>query len=129
MTKNEIDISLDNCIYGNVKFLYISPERIATELFKIRVKHMNVNLIAIDEAHCISEWGYDFRPSYLEIANLRELIPNVPFLALTATAIPKVVDDIQDRLEFKEKNVFRKSFERKILFIWFVMLKTKINIF
>lgn len=113
MTKNEIDISLDNCIYGNVKFLYISPERIATELFKIRVKHMNVNLIAIDEAHCISEWGYDFRPSYLEIANLRELIPNVPFLALTATAIPKVVDDIQDRLEFKEKNVFRKSFERK----------------
>jgi ATP-dependent DNA helicase RecQ len=113
MTKNEIDISLDNCIYGNVKFLYISPERIATELFRIRVKHMNVNLIAIDEAHCISEWGYDFRPSYLEIANLRELIPNIPFLALTATAIPKVVDDIQDRLEFKERNVFRKSFERK----------------
>jgi len=113
MTKNEIDISLDNCIYGNVKFLYISPERIATELFKIRVKHMNVNLIAIDEAHCISEWGYDFRPSYLEISNLRELIPNVPFLALTATAIPKVVDDIQEKLKFKEKKVFRKSFERK----------------
>lgn len=113
MTKNEIDIALDNCIYGNVKFLYISPERISTEIFQVRVKHMNVNLIAIDEAHCISEWGYDFRPSYLQIAHLRELVPNAPFLALTATAIPKVVDDIQDKLLFTEKNVFRKSFERK----------------
>lgn len=113
MTKNEIDIALDNCIYGNVKFLYISPERISTEIFQVRVKHMNVNLIAIDEAHCISEWGYDFRPSYLQIARLRELVPNAPFLALTATAIPKVVDDIQDKLLFNEKNVFRKSFERK----------------
>jgi len=113
MTKNEIDIALENCIYGKVKFLYISPERISTEIFQIRSKHMNVNLIAIDEAHCISEWGYDFRPSYLNISDLRELIPNVPFLALTATAIPKVVDDIQERLKFKEKNVFRKSFERK----------------
>ncbi len=113
MTKNEIDIALDNCIYGNVKFLYISPERISTEIFKVRVKYMDVNLIAIDEAHCISEWGYDFRPSYLKIADLRELIPDVPFLALTATAIPKVVDDIQDKLHFKKKNVFRKSFERK----------------
>ncbi|MFC2152357.1 ATP-dependent DNA helicase RecQ [Bacteroidota bacterium] len=113
MTKNEIEIALDNCIYGNVKFLYISPERIATEIFKIRVKHMSVNLIAIDEAHCISEWGYDFRPSYLKIADLRELVGDVPFLALTATAIPKVVEDIQEKLNFKEKNVFRKSFERK----------------
>lgn len=113
MTKNEIDIALDNCIYGNVKFLYISPERISTEIFQIRVKHMKVNLIAIDEAHCISEWGYDFRPSYLKIADLRELIPDVPFLALTATAIPKVVDDIQEKLLFQDKNVFRKSFERK----------------
>ena len=113
MSRNEIDIALDNCIYGNVKFLYISPERISTEIFRIRVKHMNVNLIAIDEAHCISEWGYDFRPSYLKIADLRELTPDVPFLALTATAIPKVVDDIQEKLFFKEKNVFRKSFERK----------------
>ncbi len=74
---------------------------------------MKVNLIAIDEAHCISEWGYDFRPSYMQISELRELVPDVPFLALTATAIPKVVDDIQERLNFKEKNVFRKSFERK----------------
>ncbi|MDA3954021.1 MAG: RecQ family ATP-dependent DNA helicase [Bacteroidales bacterium] len=113
MTKNEIDIALENCIYGNVKFLYISPERIATEIFRIRVKHMKVNLIAIDEAHCISEWGYDFRPSYLKIADIRDLIPNIPFLALTATAIPKVVDDIQDKLGFKVKTVFRKSFERK----------------
>lgn len=113
MTRNEIEIALDNCIYGDVKFLYISPERISTEIFKIRVKHMKVNLIAIDEAHCISEWGYDFRPSYLQISELRELIPDIPFLALTATAIPKVVDDIQEKLGFKEKNVFRKSFERK----------------
>lgn len=113
MTKNEIDIALENCIYGSVKFLYISPERLGTEIFSVRAKHMNVNLIAIDEAHCISEWGYDFRPSYLKIADIRELIPNVPFLALTATAIPKVVDDIQEKLGFKEKNVFRKSFERK----------------
>jgi len=115
MTKNEIEVALDNCIYGDVKFLYISPERITTEIFKLRVKHMKVCLIAIDEAHCISEWGYDFRPSYLKIANLRELIPNVPFLALTATAIPKVVDDIQEKLKFEEKNVFQKSFERKNL--------------
>ncbi len=113
MTKDEIDIALDNCIYGNVKFLYISPERIGTELFKIRVKHMNVNLITVDEAHCISEWGYDFRPSYLKIANLRELIPGVPVLALTATAVSKVIDDIQSKLNFQQKNVFRKSFERK----------------
>lgn len=113
MTKNEIEIALDNCIYGGVKFLYISPERISTEIFQIRVKYMNVNLIAIDEAHCISEWGYDFRPSYLKIEELRNLIPNAPFLALTATAIPNVVDDIQEKLGFKEKNVFRKSFERK----------------
>lgn len=113
MTSNEIDIALDNCIYGGVKFIYISPERIATDLFRTRVKYMKVNLIAIDEAHCISEWGYDFRPSYMKIAELRELVSDVPFLALTATAIPKVVDDIQDKLLFKEKNVFRKSFERK----------------
>ncbi|MFP4023266.1 MAG: ATP-dependent DNA helicase RecQ [Thiohalospira sp.] len=115
MSKDEIDIALDNCIYGNVKFLYISPERINTELFKVRVKYMQVNLIAIDEAHCISEWGYDFRPSYLKIADIRELVPETPFLALTATATPKVVDDIQEKLKFKEKNVFRKSFERKNL--------------
>ncbi|MCG8412323.1 MAG: RecQ family ATP-dependent DNA helicase [Bacteroidales bacterium] len=115
MTQNEIEIALDNCIYGGIKFLYISPERIATDIFSLRVKHMNVNLIAIDEAHCISEWGYDFRPSYLKISDLRELIPSVPFLALTATAIPKVVKDIQEKLKFKKQNLFKKSFERKNL--------------
>ncbi len=115
MSKNEIDIALDNCIFGNIKFLYISPERISTEIFRFRVKKMKINIIAIDESHCISQWGYDFRPSYLKIAELRELVPNVPFLALTATATPDVVDDIQEKLQFKEKNVLQKSFERKNL--------------
>lgn len=115
LTRNEIDIALDNCIYGNVKFLYLSPERLATEIFVERVKKMKVNLIAIDESHCISQWGYDFRPSYLKISALRELLPEVPFLALTATATPEVVDDIQDKLGFRKKNVFKKSFERKNL--------------
>jgi len=115
MSKNEIDIALDNCIFGNIKFLYISPERISTEIFRFRVKKMKINIIAIDESHCISQWGYDFRPSYLKIAELREIVPNVPFLALTATATPDVVDDIQEKLQFKEKNVLQKSFERKNL--------------
>jgi len=115
LSKNEIDTALDNCIYGKIKFLYLSPERIATEIFITRVKKMKVNLIAIDESHCISQWGYDFRPSYLKINQLRELLPNVPFLALTATATPEVVDDIQNKLGFKQKNVFKKSFERKNL--------------
>ena len=113
MTKDEIDNTLENCIYGSVKFLYISPERIDTEIFQARAKHMQVNLLAIDEAHCISQWGYDFRPSYLRIAELRNLIPDVPVLALTATATPQVVDDIQQKLVFKEKNLLKKSFERK----------------
>ena len=127
MTKNEIDIALDNCIYGNIKFLYISPERIGTEIFRVRVKNMKVNLIAIDEAHCISEWGYDFRPAYLKISELRDLVPDVPFLALTATAIPKVVDDIQEKLNFKEKNVFQKSFERKNIIYLVRELEDKLN--
>lgn len=113
MTKREIDIALDNCVYGNVKFLYVSPERLETEIFTERLKKMNVNLFAIDEAHCISQWGYDFRPSYLNIANLRELKPDVPFLALTATATPEVVIDIQKQLGFKNENILQKSFERK----------------
>jgi ATP-dependent DNA helicase RecQ len=115
MTKREIDITLDNCAYGDIKFLYISPERIETEIFKERLKKMNINLIAIDESHCISQWGYDFRPSYLNISNLRELKPGIPFLALTATATPEVVIDIQKQLKFKEENVLQKSFERKNL--------------
>ncbi|MEA1874627.1 MAG: ATP-dependent DNA helicase RecQ [Bacteroidota bacterium] len=115
MSKAEMDMALNNAMNGNYKFLYLSPERLQTELFRERLKQMNVNLIAVDESHCISQWGYDFRPSYLEIANIRELIPDVPILALTATATPEVVDDIQDKLQFKTKNVLKKSFERKNL--------------
>jgi len=116
LTKHEIDITLENCVHDpNLKFLYCSPERLGTELFRTRVQQMNVNLLAIDESHCISQWGYDFRPSYLKIAETRELIPNIPVLAVTATATLDVVDDIQEQLKFKEKNVFRKSFERKNL--------------
>jgi ATP-dependent DNA helicase RecQ len=106
---------LDNAIFGGVKFLYISPERIASELFQHKVRGMKVCFITVDEAHCISQWGYDFRPAYLKIADLRLLVPNAPVLALTATATPQVVDDIQERLCFAEKNVFSMSFERKNL--------------
>ena len=112
MHYKEIDRTFDNCVYGKIKFLYLSPERLMTDLAQERIKKMNVNLIAIDEAHCISQWGYDFRPPYLEIAKIKEIHPKVPFLALTATATPEVVEDIQERLEFKEKNVFQKSFLR-----------------
>lgn len=113
MQKKEIDITLDNCVYGNTKFLYVSPERLATDMFKQRVKKMKVSLIAVDEAHCISQWGYDFRPHYLRISELRELIPSVPIIALTATATNEVIKDIQDKLKFGRENVFKKSFERK----------------
>jgi ATP-dependent DNA helicase RecQ len=114
MTREEIEVALDNCIYGNYKFLYISPERISTRLFEARVGRLNLSLVAIDEAHCISQWGYDFRPSYLKIASLRKHIPeDVPFLALTASATPNVIDDIINRLEFRQRNVLRTSFERK----------------
>lgn len=112
MHYKEIDRTFDNCVYGKIKFLYLSPERLMTDLAQERIKKMNVNLIAIDEAHCISQWGYDFRPPYLEIAKIRELHPKVPFLALTATATSEVVIDIQERLEFRKENVFQKSFLR-----------------
>ena len=112
MHPREIDITLDNCAYGNKKFLYVSPERLKTELFKERLKKFNVSLIAVDEAHCISQWGYDFRPAYLEIAEIREHLPNVPILALTATATPTVVKDIQEKLNFKKENLYEMSFER-----------------
>ncbi|WP_246163310.1 RecQ family ATP-dependent DNA helicase [Sphingobacterium humi] len=115
MSKREIDIALDNCIFGNIKFLYLSPERLYSDLVQERIRHMKVNLWAIDEAHCISEWGYDFRPAYLELSKLRELHPKVPMLALTATATPVVVDDIQEKLGFPEPNVFKKSFRRENL--------------
>ncbi len=118
LTKDDIDRILNNCVYGDIKFLYVSPERLGTEIFRTRVADMNVNLLAVDEAHCISQWGYDFRPAYLQIASIRSLLPHVPVLALTATATQQVVDDIQNRLLFKKKNVFRKSFERKNLIYW-----------
>ena len=115
MSRDAIVTTLENCIFGGVKLLYISPERISSDLFQIKLKHMKVSFITVDEAHCISQWGYDFRPSYLQIAVIRKLVPNVPILALTATATPDVIDDIQQRLGFTEKNVFRMSFERKNL--------------
>lgn len=112
MANREIDRILDNAAYGGIKFLYLSPERLTTELVRERIKKMNVCLLAVDEAHCISQWGYDFRPPYLQISEVRELIPAVPVLALTATATPEVVLDIQEKLLFKRKNVFQKSFSR-----------------
>lgn len=115
MHKREIDIALDNCVHGNIKFLYLSPERLESEIVKVRLQKMKVSFIAIDESHCISQWGYDFRPSYLKILQLRELLPNIPILALTATATPEVVKDIQQKLGFKKENVLQKSFERKNL--------------
>jgi ATP-dependent DNA helicase RecQ len=113
MSKREIDIALDTCIYTPVKFLYLSPERLLSELVRERIKYMKVNLLAVDEAHCISQWGYDFRPPYLHIADLRELHPDVPVIALTATATAEVTADIQEKLQFKQGIVFRKSFARK----------------
>jgi ATP-dependent DNA helicase RecQ len=115
MQHDEILRILENCIFGGVKLLYVSPERLSSSLFQTKLRHMLVSFITVDEAHCISQWGYDFRPSYLEIANIRQLHPDVPVLALTATATPAVVDDIQERLQFSEKCVFRMSFERKNL--------------
>ena len=115
MTRQEIVTALENCIFGDYKFLYISPERLDTEIFRIKLRSMKVAMITVDESHCISQWGYDFRPAYLKIAEIRELLPGVPVLALTATATPEVVKDIQSRLNFREENVFRMSFERKNL--------------
>ena len=115
MGKREIDILLDNCIYGKIKFLYISPERLMSELVRVRISYMDVNLIAIDEAHCISQWGYDFRPPYLKISELREILPEVPVIALTATATAFVREDIVEKLAFKNSKVFVQSFSRKNL--------------
>lgn len=115
MSHREVDIALDNCVYGKIKFLYLAPERLYNDLVKERIRYMKVSLFAIDEAHCISQWGYDFRPAYLELAKLREIHPSTPFLALTATATPRVVEDIQDKLGFVGKQVFQKSFRRENL--------------
>ena len=112
LSARQIDIDLDNCVYGDVKFLYVAPERLASEAFRLRVQRMNVSLLAVDEAHCISQWGYDFRPSYLRIAELRERIPGVPVLALTASATPRVADDIMEKLRFAEPHLLRSDFSR-----------------
>lgn len=115
MKNSDIIIALENCIFGDYKFLYISPERISSELFLTKIRKVPVRLITIDEAHCISQWGHDFRPAYRRIKELRDIFPQVPVLALTATATPEVVKDIQQQLSFKQENCFRMSFERKNL--------------
>jgi len=115
MTQNDIMLTLDNSVFGAYKFLYVSPERLATPIFLQKIKQATVCMIAVDESHCISQWGYDFRPSYLRIADIREILPDVPVLALTATATPEVVDDIQKQLLFREPNLFQKSFQRSNL--------------
>ena len=115
LSREEILVTLENCIFGDYKFLYVSPERLGSELFQIKLRHMKVSFITVDEAHCISQWGYDFRPSYTRIAEIRKNLPDTPVLALTATATPEVVKDIQKKLDFKEENAFRMSFERKNL--------------
>ena len=116
MTREEIVVALENCIFGDYKFLYISPERLDTDIFRAKLRNMNINMITVDESHCISQWGYDFRPAYLKISEIRELLPTVPVLALTATATPEVVKDIQTKLGFREDSrIFRMSFERKNL--------------
>lgn len=115
LSHEEIIVMLENCIFGNYKFLYVSPERLASELFLTKLRHMTVSFITVDEAHCISQWGYDFRPSYTKIAEIRQTLPDIPILALTATATPEVVKDIQHQLAFQEENAFKMSFHRKNL--------------
>ena len=115
MNRQEILVALENCIFGDYKFLYISPERIHTEVFLNKLRSMKISMITVDESHCISQWGYDFRPAYLKVAEIRKHLPGVPVLALTATATPEVVDDIQKQLNFEKPNVFQMSFERKNL--------------
>ena len=115
MSRQEIITVLENAIFGGVKLLYVSPERLASEIFQVKLRHMQVSFITVDEAHCISQWGYDFRPSYLEIAHIREIKPGIPVLALTATATPQVADDIQHQLAFTDGKLFRMSFQRKNL--------------
>lgn len=115
MSRSEVVQTLENCIFGGIKILYISPERLASEIFQVKLRHINISFITVDEAHCISQWGYDFRPSYLNIADIRTMKPGTPILALTATATPDVVNDIQEKLHFEKKNVFKMSFERKNL--------------
>lgn len=127
MHKDEMDIIMGNCRFGNIKLLYVSPERLITDAFRETIRLMKVSLLAVDEAHCISQWGYDFRPPYLEIAKIRPMLPGVPVLALTATATQKVVQDIQKKLEFPGEHVFQKSFERKNLTYLVIKEEDKFN--
>ena len=115
MHPREIEMAFEKCADGRAKFLYLSPERLETRKFREMLRGINVTLIAVDEAHCISQWGYDFRPPYLRIADVKDIFPDVPIIALTATAVPRVVDDIQLKLEFRKKNVFSMSYVRKNL--------------
>ncbi|MCD8318470.1 MAG: RecQ family ATP-dependent DNA helicase [Paraprevotella sp.] len=115
LSREEIIVTLENCIFGDYKFLYVSPERLSSDIFQTKVIHMPVSFLTVDEAHCISQWGYDFRPSYTRIAEIRNLFPHIPILALTATATPEVVKDIQHQLRFRKENAFRMSFSRKNL--------------
>ena len=115
MKREEIIAVMENCLFGGYKFLYVSPERLQSDLFRTKLRHLKICLLTVDESHCISQWGYDFRPSYLSIADIRKELPQVPVLALTATATPQVTDDIQDKLGFKERNVIRMSFFRENL--------------
>ena len=124
MTREEIIVALENCIFGDYKFLYISPERLDTEIFRSKLRNMKVSMITVDESHCISQWGYDFRPAYLKIAEIRELLPDIPVLALTATATPEVVTDIQTKLNFKkDSQVFRMSSKEKTWLTLYVLQK------
>jgi ATP-dependent DNA helicase RecQ len=127
MHPDEADIVYHKCRYGDIKLLYVSPERLTTIKFRDAVRRMKINLIAVDEAHCISQWGYDFRPPYLKIAEIRQFLPDVPLLALTATAVPAVIDDIQKKLEFRKKNLFSKSFERKNLTYYVIKEEDKLS--
>ena len=115
LSPRQIDITLDNCVYGDIKFLYLAPERLASEALRLRLQKMNVSLLAVDEAHCISQWGYDFRPSYLRIAEIRRMIPDTPVLALTASATQTVAEDIMDKLKFGSRTILRSSFARSNL--------------
>jgi len=127
MHKDEIELAINNCLFNDVKFLYLSPERLETDLIKSNIERMNVKLLAVDEAHCISQWGYDFRPSYLNILKIREYLKDIPVLALTATATKDVVSDIQQKLGFKEENLFQQSFERKNLTYVAIKEENKLN--
>ncbi|MCD4681929.1 MAG: RecQ family ATP-dependent DNA helicase, partial [Bacteroidales bacterium] len=127
MHPDEIELAINNCIYNDVKFLYLSPERLETDLIKNNIERMKVCLLAVDEAHCISQWGYDFRPAYLNIIKIRDYLKNIPVLALTATATSDVVVDIQQKLGFKEPNLFQQSFERKNLTYVAIEEENKLN--